>query len=202
MKLENSFTVPCAPDRAWALLMDIERTASCMPGATLTEVVDDKTYKGDVSVRLGPVAMTFSGVVRFEEIDDGQYRALMKARGMDKKGRGGFDSTINFSVGALDDGSEVLVETDFTLAGAVAQYGRGVGMIKNVAGQIIAKFASNLEAEIQRSEAAPPETSPSTKVPPGRDTPPRADDAKSISGIRLALAAIRDALRRLIGKTS
>lgn len=153
MKLECAFAVSCPPEQAWALLMDIEKTAACMPGTTLTEVVDERTYVGDMSVRLGPVALVFSGVMRFEEIDNTGYRARMRAQGTDKKGRGGFDSTVLFSVEALGNGSHVVVETDFTLTGPVAQYGRGVGVIDRIARQIIARFADNLEAEIARASS-------------------------------------------------
>src|SRR5437879_39649 len=81
--------VPPPPAQAWPLLMDIKRIAPCMPGAELTEVVDDKTYKGKIGVRLGPVALTFAGTVTFEEIDNANHSARVKAQGTDAKGRGG-----------------------------------------------------------------------------------------------------------------
>ncbi|MDP6389004.1 MAG: SRPBCC family protein [Alphaproteobacteria bacterium] len=177
MKLENSFEVPSPPAEAWRVLLDIERIAPCMPGATLTEAVDDKTYKGEVSVRLGPVALTFSGTAKFEEIDDANHRALVKAQGSDSKGRGGANAEIAFRLEPFGDGSRVVVETDLVLSGSIAQYGRGVGMIQSVAGQLVGEFATNLEAELQKSEAAP------------------AEAAKPISGLALMWRALLDAIR-------
>src|SRR4051812_50082915 len=76
--------------------MDIRRIAPCMPGAELTEIVDDKTYKGKIAVRLGPVALAFAGTVAFEEIDDANRRARVKATGSDAKGRGGANAAATF----------------------------------------------------------------------------------------------------------
>ena len=80
MEFDNAFTVPLAPAEAWAVLMDIPRIAPCMPGAELTEVVDPTTYKGKIAVRLGPVALSFAGQVKFEEIDEANKRARVKAQ--------------------------------------------------------------------------------------------------------------------------
>src|SRR5262249_15335889 len=102
--------------------MDIRRIAPCMPGAELTEVVDDKTYKGKVGVRLGPVALAFAGLVTFEEIDQANRRARVKAQGTDSKGRGGASATVSFQLEPSATGSKVLVHTDLSLSGAVAQY--------------------------------------------------------------------------------
>ena len=88
MEFDNSFEVPLPPAQAWPVLMDIQGIAPCMPGAQLTEVVDDKTYKGNIAVRLGPVALTFAGLVTFEEIDNANHTARVKAQGTDAKGRG------------------------------------------------------------------------------------------------------------------
>src|ERR1044071_5563799 len=88
MEFDNSFEVPLPPAEAWPLLMNIPGIAPCMPGAQLTDVVDDKTYKGQIGVRLGPVALTFAGTVIFEEIDNTNYSARVRAQGNDAQGRG------------------------------------------------------------------------------------------------------------------
>ena len=80
MEFDNSFEVPLPPEQAWPVLMNIQGIAPCMPGAKLTEVVDDKTYKGDIGVRLGPVALTFAGTVIFEEIDNTGHTARIRPR--------------------------------------------------------------------------------------------------------------------------
>ena len=120
MEFDNSFEVPLPPDRAWPVLMDIRRIAPCMPGAELTEVVDEKTYKGKIGVRLGPVALTFAGTVMFEEIDNAAHRARVKAQGTDAKGRGGANATAAFRLEPSAAGSKVLVHTDLSLSGSVA----------------------------------------------------------------------------------
>ena len=158
MEFDNSFEVPLPPDRAWATLMDIERIAPCMPGAELTEIVDDRTFKGKVSVRLGPVALTFQGTATFEDVDDAGHTARVKAQGADAKGRGGANAAVGFHLEPSDAGSIVKIHTDLQLSGSVAQYGRGAGMIQDLAGQIIGQFAKNLSARI---EAAPPAATPS-----------------------------------------
>src|SRR5437016_8637048 len=137
MEFDNSFEVPLPPAEAWALLMDIERVAPCMPGAQLTEVVDPRTYKGNIAVRLGPVALTFAGIVKFEELDDAHHIARVRAQGTDAKGRGGAHAMASFRLEPSAVGSKVLVHTDLNLSGAVAQYGRGVGMIQSTAAQLM-----------------------------------------------------------------
>jgi carbon monoxide dehydrogenase subunit G len=149
MKFDNSFDVPLPPAKAWATLMDIESIAPCMPGAELTEIVDDKTFKGKVSVRLGPVALTFQGAASFEDIDNTAHKATVKAQGADAKGRGGANANVAFHLEPSDAGSTVKIHTDLQLSGSVAQYGRGAGMIQDLAGQIIGQFATNLSQKIE-----------------------------------------------------
>jgi carbon monoxide dehydrogenase subunit G len=154
VEFDNSFDVPVPVDQAWDLMMDIERIAPCVPGAELTEVVDDKTYKGKISVKLGPVALTFNGQTTFEEIDPANHTAKLKAQGTDAKGRGGAHAKVDFHMEPSDVGTRVLIHTNLQLSGAVAQYGRGVGMIADLAQQIIAQFADSLEKNVIAQEQA------------------------------------------------
>src|ERR1051325_10983947 len=119
MEFDNAFEVPLPPEQAWPVLMNIQGIAPCMPGAQLTEVVDDKTYKGNIGVRLGPVALTFAGTVTFEEIDNTGHKARIRAQGNDAKGRGSAHASSTFRLEPTDAGSKVLVHTDLTLSGAV-----------------------------------------------------------------------------------
>src|SRR5271169_4240037 len=160
MEFDNSFEVPLPADDAWKVLMDIRRIVPCMPGAELTEVVDDRTYKGKIGVRLGPVALTFAGTVKFEEIDDANHRARVAAQGSDAKGRGAANATATFHLEPANGGSKVLVHTNLTLSGAVAQYGRGVGIIQMTAAQIITQFANNLKAQLGPVAASAPAAAP------------------------------------------
>src|SRR3954453_22227077 len=168
--------------------MDIQRIAPCMPGAVLTEVVDDKTYKGKVGVRLGPVALAFAGTVTFEEIDQANRRARVKAQGTDAKGRGGASATVAFRLEPAATGSKVLVHTDLALSGAVAQYGRGVGMIQATATQIMNQFANNLKAQLgatQPAAAAVLSAASTGAADAAPVAPPPPPAAKPISGFSL-----------------
>jgi carbon monoxide dehydrogenase subunit G len=191
VEFDNSFEVPLPPAEAWPVLMDIKRIAPCMPGAELIEVVDDKTYKGRIGVRLGPVALTFTGTVTFEEIDSANHSARMKAQGTDAKGRGGANATASFRVEPAAGGSKVLVHTDLALSGAVAQYGRGVGMIQATAAQIINQFAANLKAQL----AAAPQAASSDPSTAASAEPAAA--ARPISGFALMAKVLWDAIVRL-----
>jgi uncharacterized protein len=163
MEFDNSFDVPLSPTEAWTVLLDIRRIAPCMPGAALTEVIDPQNFRGKIAVRLGPVALAFAGSVKLENIDEGNRSAQVKAQGADDKGRGSANAMATFRIEPSGDGSRVLIHTDLMLSGAVAQYGRGVGMIQATASQIIGKFAANLRAHLQ---AQPPASAPPIPASP------------------------------------
>ena len=148
MEFENQFDVPVDADEAWKILLDIQSIAPCVPGAKLTEIVDEKTYKGTISVKLGPVALTFNGRTSFENIDDAEKSAKLIAQGNDTKGRGGANAKVNFRIENVDSGARVFISTNLQLSGSVAQYGRGVGMIKDLAQQIIDQFSENLRNNV------------------------------------------------------
>jgi carbon monoxide dehydrogenase subunit G len=196
VEFDNSFEVPLPPAEAWALLMDIQRIAPCMPGAELTSVVDDRTYKGKIAVRLGPVALAFAGIVAFEEIDDANRCARVKATGSDAKGRGGANAAATFRLEPAGAGSKVLVHTDLALSGAVAQYGRGVGVVQATAAQIMTQFANNLKAQLGQSPApAASSGMPSMPAGPMPAAPP--PPAKPISGFSLLARVLWDRIARL-----
>ncbi len=204
MEFDNAFEVPLPPGEAWPVLMDIARIAPCMPGAQLTEVVDQGTYKGNISVKLGPVALTFAGVVKFEQIDNAKHTARVKAQGNDAKGRGGANAAASFRLEPTPAGSKVLVHTDLTLSGAVAQYGRGVGMIQATAAQLMKQFADNLKTQLASAPAAAASVAaaPASAAPPAAaSAPPQAAPppaAKPISGFSLMARVIWDAIVRLV----
>jgi uncharacterized protein len=186
MEFDNSFEVPLPPADAWKVLLDIERIAPCMPGAELTEVVGKDTYKGRIGVRLGPVALTFAGIVKFEEIDNAKHTARVSAQGTDAKGRGGANAASEFRLEPAGAGSKVLVHTNLTLSGSVAQYGRGVGIIQATATQIMNQFAKALKDKLALEGAAAVVTaSPSVMSAAPSNVPPPAPAAKPISGFTL-----------------
>jgi uncharacterized protein len=219
MEFDNSFEVPLPVEEAWKILMDIRRIAPCMPGAELAEVVDDRTYKGKIGVRLGPVALAFAGTVRFEEIDHAGHKARVAAQGSDAKGRGAANALAAFHLEPANGGSKVLVHTSLTLSGAIAQYGRGVGIIQITAAQIMTQFANNLKAQLAQDGApaaaavatatAPPAPAASTgttpaapaAAPPSPPAPPPAvPAAKPISGFALMAHVLWESIKRLFGR--
>jgi carbon monoxide dehydrogenase subunit G len=199
VEFDNSFEVPLPPAEAWTVLMDIARIAPCMPGAELTAIVDDKTYKGKIAVRLGPVALAFAGLVVFEEIDHVNHRARVKAQGSDAKGRGGANATAAFKLEPAGAGSKVLVHTDLALSGAVAQYGRGVGMIQATAAQIMTQFANNLKTQLAQQPPAAAAAEASTRAPSPAAPPPA---AKPISGFSLMAKVLWESIVRLFTRRS
>jgi uncharacterized protein len=191
MEFDNSFEVPLPPAKAWPVLMDIQRIAPCMPGAELTEVIDERTYNGKISVRLGPVALTFAGTVKFEDIDNINHSARVRAQGADAKGRGSAQALASFRLEPAGGGSKVLVHTDLSLSGAVAQYGRGAGMIQATAAALIGQFATALKAELAKRGAEPAATVEATAAP--------VRPVKPISGFALMAKVIWNAIARLFG---
>ena len=196
MEFDNSFEVPLPPAEAWKVLLDIKRIAPCMPGAELTEVLDQDTYKGKIGVRLGPVALTFAGLVKFEHMDAATYTARVTAQGTDAKGRGGANAASVFQIEPAAGGSKVLVHTDLALSGAVAQYGRGVGIIQLTAAQLMNQFATRLKDNLAQDSVAAASAPVSAAPPPPRPSPAAgsgegaAPAAKPISGLALIAKAI------------
>lgn len=179
------------------MLIDIPRIAPCMPGAELTEVIGDGSFKGKVAVRLGPVALSFKGTARFEEIDEAGYRARVKASGTDGKGRGGAQADVTFELRAKGDATEVLIRTDLQLSGAVAQYGRGAGMISDLSSHLVSQFADCLKQRL--AEAASDQASSGGTA----ESAPAAQQAPPLSalglGLRLIWGAVMRKIKRLFG---
>jgi uncharacterized protein len=198
MEINNSFEVPLPPPDAWKVLMDIPRIAPCMPGAELTGVVDKDTYNGKVSVKLGPVALTFAGQVKFTDIDEAAHKARVKAQGRDSKGRGGANASVDFHLESTASGSRVIVKTDLTLSGAVAQYGRASGLIQDVAQQLIGQFAQCLKAQLAASVAAV-EPRPGGEQVVAAPIPPPEPKAQSLSGFTLMWMVLKGFFRSLFG---
>jgi carbon monoxide dehydrogenase subunit G len=217
MEIRNNFEVPLAPAEAWNVLMNIPAIVPCMPGAELVEMVNDRTFKGKVSVKLGPVALTFNGIALFEQIDDTDHTARAPAQGSDTKGRGGANATVAFALTAVGEGTRVDVVTDVALSGSVAQYGRGTGIIQGVATQLINQFAGNLRKMIQQNSddvsvvATPAAAMPvnsslatsavSPTAPVMRPSAPQPIQAKPISGFSLMMSVIWNSVTGLFKRS-
>jgi|SRR5579871_6883301 len=198
MEINNRFEVPLPPPDAWKVLMDIPRIAPCMPGAELTGVVDKDTYNGKVSVKLGPVALTFAGQVKFTDIDEAAHKARVKAQGKDSKGRGGANASVDFHLEPVSSGSRVIVKTDLTLSGAVAQYGRASGLIQDVAQQLIGQFAECLKAQLAAAVVAA-EPHPGGEQITATPILPPEPKAQTLSGFTLIWMVLKSFFRGLFG---
>jgi uncharacterized protein len=145
VQLENSFTVPAGVDEAWGVLLDVERVAPCMPGATLTGHEGDN-FQGTVKVKVGPIAVTYRGTAHFVERDDAAHTVKIDAKGRETRGSGTANATISCTLTPDGTGTKVDVVTDLAITGKPAQFGRGV--IGEVAGKVITQFADALAEEI------------------------------------------------------
>lgn len=156
MELDHSFTIPVPPEQAWQVLLDVERVAPCMPGATV-DSVDDDVVSGKVKVKVGPVALTYSGKARFTERDEQARSITLEASGKETRGAGTASATVHSWLEDEGGQTRVNVHTTMNVTGRPAQFGRGV--MADVGGKIIEKFASNLAVQCAggvQAEAGPP----------------------------------------------
>src|SRR5499426_762970 len=154
MELTHEFSVSAPVEEAWALLLDLERIAPCMPGAELQEVAGDE-YRGVVKVKVGPMTAQYKGMVTFSERDEANHRVVLRAEGRDTRGQGNAAAVVTATLAPEGAGTHVALHTDLTITGKVAQFGRGV--LAEVSGKLLGQFVSALEAEVQRS-ATPTQT--------------------------------------------
>ena len=169
MKLENEFTVDVPVEDAWNVLLDLERVTPCLPGAALTEESGDE-YKGEMSVKMGPVTAKYNGTVKIEEADESEHRAVIRAEGKDARGQGTASATITSTLQDEGNGStKVHVETDMQLTGRAAQFGRGVQ--QDVAAKLLGRFAECLEKEIMGGGAEEEPEPASSGAEPSEEEP-------------------------------
>jgi uncharacterized protein len=183
VKLENTFTVPVAADVAWQVLLDVERIAPCMPGATLTGR-DGDSFTGNVKVKVGPISLTYGGTASFASLDEANHVAVIEAAGKETRGSGTAKAVITARMHERDGSTEVAVETELTITGKPAQFGRGV--MAEISGKLITQFADCLAAEITSDGASAPAATDEATVEadaaeapePGKAAEADADDSK------------------------
>jgi carbon monoxide dehydrogenase subunit G len=172
MELTHSFTVPTSVDDAWALFMDLERVGGCFPGATVTEVTDER-FSGTVKVKLGPIALVYAGSGAFVERDDAAHHAVIAAKGKDKRGNGTAGATVSIQLAADGEGTRADVSTDLAVTGKPAQFGRGV--MQDVSDKLLQAFVACIEKQLTgpsvEEKAAP---APEAPVPDEPVTQPAA----------------------------
>ena len=166
MQLEHSFSVPVGVDHAWAVLLDIERIAPCMPGAAL-DTVDGDEFTGSVKVRLGPIGLTYKGQARFVEKDEVAHRAVIDAQGKDARGNGTAAAKVTAVLHPQESGTRVEVSTELAITGKPAQFGRGV--MADVGNKLIGQFANCLAGKL--AEVEEPAAVQSAAVPDSAEQP-------------------------------
>lgn len=175
MKFENKFTVQAPAPRVWAALMDFERVVPCMPGAELLDRKDDDSYQLQVRVKVGPMSMTYRGVVEITDRDEDARTASMRVQARETRGQGTANATVEIALAESGAATEATMSTDVRLSGRAASMGRGV--IGDVSQALITEFAGNL-AQLLAEEKAPAKSAPSPGAPsPSVDSPSGVDQA-------------------------
>lgn len=185
MLIENEFVVAAPPESLWNYLLDVERIAPCMPGAELTEVVDEHHWKGKLNAKFGPVALAFAGTVEMTQRDDEARRVELRAKGMEQKGKGAANAIVtSWLEPGGEAGTTVKMTADITLTGAAAQLSRG--LLPEISKKLTQQFADCLQESMTTSQ---PSSAPASAAP-GPKPPAPAAPAEPVSGLRLGLGAI------------
>ncbi len=187
MELEHSFSVPVPEERAWEVLLDVERVAPCMPGATL-DSVDGDQIKGRIKVKVGPIQMTYAGTAQFTERDPAAHVITLEATGKETRGAGTASAKVRSKLAGEGDQTHVTVHTSLNVTGKPAQFGRGV--LAEVGGRLIGIFADNLAAMLAAEPATAAVGSASaetdTPAPAATATPAAAEEALPIDVLNLS----------------
>ncbi|WP_254704873.1 SRPBCC family protein [Rhodococcus pyridinivorans] len=168
--------MPSTVDEAWALLLDVERVAPCMPGATL-DSIDGDEFTGRIRVKIGAIQMTYKMKGRFIERDKENWRVVIEGSGKENRGTGTVKATITLTMIPKGDTTDVRVGTDLAITGKPAQFGRGV--LDDIGSKIVGQFAKNLAAALDEDKnapapaepAAPSTAQPASAVAPVRPAP-------------------------------
>jgi len=183
MLIRNDFEVAQPVDRVWQFIQDIAQVASCLPGAELTDKTGEDSYRGKVAVRMGPVRLQFAGTADITERDEQAKRLVVNASGAEERGRGQASMVVTAQLSAAGRGTKVAVTQDLQLAGAAAQYGRG--MISDVSAVLMRDFSANMADRITRIDRGESADQIAASV------------ATPASGFALGLRAARMALTRV-----
>jgi carbon monoxide dehydrogenase subunit G len=203
VELERTFPLPVSAEVAWEFLQNIEAVAGCMPGAKITERLPNGGYKGTVTVRAGPVTMSFRGEAEVHDIDPAAHSLRLVGRGADSTGTSGASLDLTARIEAGNEGASSLVgKSEVAMSGKAAAFGGR--MMNSVADQILAQFAANFAQEAaalaaRRTAAAPGSAAQSAAIAQSPPVPSPA--ARELNGLALLWAVCKDWLRRLFSKT-
>ncbi|GAA2880949.1 SRPBCC family protein [Nonomuraea rubra] len=172
MRFEHEFTVPVPIEQAWAVLLDVERVAPCLPGATL-DIFEGDEFTGRMKVKVGPITVTYRGTARFEDVDKDSYSLTIQASGKEARGSGTASATVKARMEPREEATLVTVETSFNVTGRPAQFGRGV--MAEVGGRLIEKFAANLADLLSEPMVEP--------APPVQEKQEKHEDERHLSAV-------------------
>ena len=201
MKLEDTFEVSAPPERVWDFMIDLEQVTPCMPGAELTELPDPRTWKGKVKIKLGAVSLAYAATAVIAEQDEQARKVVIDANGRETRGKGTAKAKIESHLEPTGDGTRVVMSTDLTISGAVAQYGRG--MIADVSKRLTGEFAECLGKRIAAPAPAGGGAPEAQAAGDGEESPAPAEPApvaKPIGGLRLGAWALWRAVARFFGR--
>jgi len=197
VQLDRTFPMPSSPAIAWEFLQDVEAVAGCMPGANLTERVDENRHKGTVTVRIGPATMSFRGEVEVQDIDPATQSLRLIGKGTDSTGNSGVSMNLLARIDAVDGGlSELVGSSEVSMSGKAAAFGGR--MMDSVADKILLQFADNFAAEVAALQ------NPGSGAADAGDDEPTvvfpAARATELNALALAWAVFKDWLRGLFTK--
>ncbi len=210
MQIEKTFTLGAPRAAVWDFLTDPYKVARCLPGAAITEKVDERSYGGTITVKVGPVTANYRGKMRFEKLDEAAGEAEIVASGQETRGKGGADMKMRSRVVERAPGeTEVTVVSDVNVVGVLAQFGRG--MIQDVSDQLFQKFTVCMRREAE-APAAPapaegvpaavstdrPEVPAASPAPPPPAPTPAKEDVLDVGA--LGAAAAGRAAKRTLGR--
>jgi uncharacterized protein len=159
----KTFNVKASPDTVWRFLIDVHRVARCLPGAAITDQIDEKTYTGTMTVKVGPVTTSYKGKVVFQKLDPEAHVAEISASGQDVKGKGGANMKLLSSLKEVSPGeTEITAVSDLTITGLLAQMGRG--MIQDVSDELFQLFSQRVRSELESAPAPAASSSASSSV--------------------------------------
>jgi uncharacterized protein len=186
IRIEKTFQVQEPLENVWKFLCDPRKVAGCVPGAKITEAVDDRTYKGLIRVQVGPSVTDYKGQVHIERIDEVNHEIEIVGKGQDLRGKGSASMKMIGKVRVLPDGStEVASVSEVTVVGLLAQL--GARMIQEVSNKVFAEFTTNLSSRLQQE-----------RIPGGDPAKGQAADPKPINALPLVMAAATEGVNKLV----
>jgi carbon monoxide dehydrogenase subunit G len=199
LKLENAFVVAAPIEPTWKTLLDLERVAGCLPGATIEAGDEEGTYNGSMRVKLGPVSMNYKGTARVESLDEAAHTAVFAVQGKETRGQGSATATIRNHLVEEGGTTRVLVETELSVTGRPAQFGRGI--MQDVAASMLGDFAKRL-SEMMAEQGAQPANGAASAAASAAPVATQEPAALKVGGVvgRVIAGRIKSFFARLFGR--